>query len=126
MRGIRVCYCLIAVLLLWAPQARAQEPRVVGTDELEATVARRAAAVEHEREQLRALLQRDEVRAVAESHGIGLERIERGIGTLGSAELERIAPHAAAVEAALQDGVRIGTTAIIVILLLVVLIILIT
>jgi pyruvate/2-oxoglutarate dehydrogenase complex dihydrolipoamide acyltransferase (E2) component len=99
MRFVRVGAPVLALLLLMSDPISAQEPaHVLGPEELDSAVIGHAEAADRERERIRALLGTPEVRDVARDHGIDLGRIEAGVGTLGPAGLQRLAPHARAVD----------------------------
>lgn len=122
MQALRVSAFLVALLLAGSVQAWSQQhPHAIGSDELNAAVIGHADGLDRERERIRSLLQRPEVRAVARDHGIDLQRLEAGVGTLGAAGIQRLAPHVRAAEARLQEGgIRISTVALILLLLLVI------
>jgi hypothetical protein len=126
MGKIRIVTGVLALLLVGVLEAPAQQ--VTGSAELDAAVVTRAEAVEQQREELRSLLQRPEVREVAEKHNVDLERVEGGLGTLSAADLDRLAPVVQSVTGDLAGGqvLTITTTTIILILLLVILLVLIT
>jgi hypothetical protein len=126
MRTTRFLACLVFLLIVATGTAQAQQ--VVGEADLNAAVVDRADAAELDRQELRALLQRDDVRRLVSERGIDLDRLEDAIGTLGGADLERIAPLVQQVNGELVGGQAITLTAttIIVVLLLIITIILIT
>jgi hypothetical protein len=125
MRAARSATVLFALLLLAAPLAA--QTHVVDGKDLDAAVSRRAAEPGSERQRLRSLLAREDVKRLARANGIDLRRAEAGVSTLSADELARIAPYATAAEKELVGGqaVTISTTAIIIILLVVILIVLI-
>jgi hypothetical protein len=85
----------------------------------------RSGEEQEQRESIRRVLSRPEVREVVARFGLNIARAESAVDTLEGAELSKIAAHAREVETSLDGGatVIITTTAIILILLLVILII---
>jgi predicted phosphoribosyltransferase len=116
---------LAVLLLVGGAEVSAQQTRILGADELDAAVVERAGAVEQERAQLGALLQRGDVAEVAERNGIDIERVRHAAATLSAEDLRRVLPLAQGIAADLAGGqtITITTTAIIIILLIVLLII---
>jgi hypothetical protein len=70
------------------------------------------------------LLQRDEVRKLAEGHGLDLRRAEAAVGTLQGDELQRLSLLARDAEAQLAGGdtvIRISLVALLLIIIIVIL-----
>lgn len=126
MGTIRFTACL-SLLLIVAP-APAQGQQVVGGADLNAAVVDRADEVERDREQLRSLLQRDEVRSLGSERGVDMDRLDDAIGALSGADLDRLAPLVQQINGELVGGqaIRLSATTIIIILLLIITIIVIT
>jgi hypothetical protein len=129
----RVWTLTCAVVLAAAFTVSAQEPQpgvslpatVVPAAALDAMMADQVRADEANRQLVRDVLNRSEVREVASKAGLDLERAKQAVSTLGGAELQEIAAHARHVDAGLSGGASlvISTTAIIIILLVVILLI---
>ena len=93
---------------------------------LDALMAEQVRADDANRQIVRDVLDRSEVREVASKAGLDLERAKQSVSTLSGAELQDVAAHARRVDAGLSGGastVVISTTTIIIILLVVILII---
>jgi hypothetical protein len=122
----RFIACL--ALLFIVATGTAQGQQVVDEAHLNAAVVDRADAAEQDRQQLRSLLQRDDVRHLVAERGVDMDRLDDAIGTLNAADLERIAPLVQQVNGELVGGqaIRLSAATIIVILLLVIAIILIS
>jgi predicted outer membrane protein len=123
-----------AAVLAGAVTASAQQPgpsptapaTVTSGATLDAMVADQVRADQANRQIVRDVLSRSEVREVAAKAGLDLERAKQAVSTLDGAELQEIAAHARHVEASLSGGastVVISTTTIIIILLVVILLI---
>ncbi len=130
----RVWTLTCAVVLAAAFTVSAQEPQpgvslpatVVPAAALDAMMADQVRADEANRQLVRDVLNRSEVREVASKAGLDLERAKQAVSTLGGVELQEIAAHARHVDAGLSGGastVVISTTTIIIILLVVILLI---
>jgi len=93
---------------------------------LDALVADQVRADQANRQIVRDVLSRSQVREVAAKAGLDLERAKQAVSTLDGAELQEIAAHARHVDASLSGGastVVISTTTIIIILLIVILLV---
>jgi hypothetical protein len=93
---------------------------------LDALLADQVRADQANRQIVRDVLSRSEVREVAAKAGLDLERAQKAVSTLDGAELQDIAAHARYVDASLSGGastIVISTTTIIIILLVVILIV---
>lgn len=110
-------------------QEAQQKParHVVGTDEMEAKLARSAAAEASDREAIRALLQDQRVERVAESLGLDVKTADAAVSALEGPELAQLASTARFADAALAGGqsITLTYTMIIIILLVVILLVLI-
>jgi hypothetical protein len=126
MQSIRIVPGVFALLLASSADALAQQQsRIADRDELNAAVVSRADAVEQERAQLRGLLVRPEVRHVARTHGLDLERAQGAVGTLGATELRQLSPLVQGITAQIGSGgaITITTTTLIIVLLIIILIV---
>jgi len=126
MRIVRPSLALFLSLsmLLIAPAAVAAPaaPHVADQAALDNAVADTLSRTDADRAAIRQVLERQEVRDVAQRAGIDVSRAESALATLDGDELARIADHARAVETSLAGGDRISldTTTIIIILLVVI------
>lgn len=120
-RFLAVCLMLIIA----APVARAQQ-HVVDKSALEQSIKNRVAEQQDDREAIRSLLRRAEVKHIAEKAGLSLARAEAAVSMLEGEELRDLAKQARQAQNDLSGGastVVISTTTIIIVLLLVILII---
>ncbi len=118
-RSLAMC---LAVLLI-APVAHAQQ-HVIGKDALEQAIRERIDEQQADREAIRSLLRRSEVKMIAAQAGLSLEKAEAAVSMLEEADLRELARHARNVQNDLAGGasaVVISTTTIIIVLLLVIL-----
>jgi hypothetical protein len=116
---------LVLMLGLSTP-ARAEERHAVPASALSAAVIEHAATLDADRDAIREVLSRPEVRAVAERTGIDIDRAAAAIDTLDSTTTARAAESARQVNDALVGGastITISTTTIIIVLLLIILIV---
>lgn len=120
-RFLAVCL----MVLIAAPVARAQQ-HVVDKSALEQTIKNRVAEQDDDREAIKALLQRADVKRIADKAGLSLAKAEAAVSTLQGDELRDLAKQARQAQNDLSGGastVVISTTTIIIVLLLVILII---
>jgi hypothetical protein len=125
MRIVRRSLAVTLSLLIMAPVAQAQT-HVIGKSALEAAVQQRVSQDQVDRQAIRSLLQREDVRQVALRSGLSLEKAEAAVGTLQGEDLRQLASQARQVQNDLAGGastVVISTTTIIIVLLLVILIV---
>lgn len=126
MAYLRATLIVMVTLQPAAPvAAQASQPHIVDRRALDEMVLQRSAADESNRQVIREVLHREEVRAVARRAGLDVARAEAAVATLSGDELEEAAQHARAVDQSLAGGanVTISTTTIIIILLVVILLI---
>lgn len=101
-------------------------PTVASGATLDALVADQVRADQANRQIVKDVLSRSEVREVAAKAGLDLERAKHAVSTLDGAELQEIAAHARHVDASLAGGAStlvISTTTIIIVLLIVILLV---
>lgn len=112
--------------LVLASPVYAQTTHAAPVAALEAAVQEHVASADADRESIRRLLARPEVREIAGDLGLDLRRAESAVATIDAAQLPALAAQARQVEERLfggQSRVTISTTAIIIGLLLLILII---
>jgi hypothetical protein len=120
---------IVAILLMVStavPRVQAQSTHAAPQSALDAALQQHVADAGADREAVLRVLDRAEVKAVAEGAGIDLRRAASAVATLGGDELAQIAAQAQQVDEALAGGqsrVVISTTLIIVVLLVLILII---
>jgi hypothetical protein len=125
MRIVRSSLAVCLSVLFMAPTAGAQD-HVISRSALDKAVQQRVSQEQADREAIRSLLQRSEVREIAAKAGLSLDRAQAAASTLQGKDLEQAAQQARQVENDLAGGastVVISTTTIIIVLLLVLLII---
>lgn len=120
------CVVLAFVLGLgFASSAAADSPsHVVGRTEMQAAVTARVTAENAQRAQIQTLLQRPEVRRVADRSGLDLDRAQAAAANLDGEALDRVAAQATIANAQLEGGLVIYATTLIIILLVVILLLL--
>ena len=125
---MRVLNKIVALLLL--PMFVITSPafaqvRVVDAAALEGALAQKADAERAQREVVQRVLERDDVRALAERMGLDLQDASAAVATLTGADLAQAAQHAGAVESAALAGgattVVISLTTLLLVLLIVIL-----
>jgi hypothetical protein len=121
------CLLIAAPLLALPAGVSAQQAHVTDRASLDRAVAERGRTSSTERESIQRLLDRPEVRDVAERYNLDISRVQAGAATLHGPDLERVAAQARAVESAFVAGdtITITTTTLIILLLLVIIVILI-
>lgn len=120
-RMLAVC---LAVLFM-APAAHAQS-NVISKSALDQAVQERVAQEQADREAIRSLLAREEVRDVAGKAGLSLDTALAAVSTLHGDDLRQLAEQSRQIDNQLAGGastVIISTTTIIIVLLLVILIV---
>ncbi len=126
---MRVTTKLVAVLLLplllVSSPARAQQTRVVDADAMRQALAAKAESESSQRQLVRRVLNRDDVRGAAARLGLNLQQADAAVSTLTGSELRTLAQQASSVEAAALAGgastVVISTTTLLLILIIVIL-----
>ena len=121
--------CAVTLAAVFAPGAavQAQDPTVPTVEgELRAMVAQPSAA-DQDRHAIRAFLDREDVNAAAERHGVDLERLQRGVETLSADDAANLAERTRAAEDDLDqvggDTLVISSTTIIIALLIIILVV---
>ena len=125
MKVIRRSLAVCLSVLFMAPSANAQS-NVIGRAALDQAVQGRVARDQADREAIKTLLQRHEVREIAGKAGLSLEKAIAGASSLHGDELRHLAEQARQVDNSLAGGqstLVISTTTIIIVLLLVILIV---
>lgn len=115
--------CTAVLVLAPAAPLLAAQSLVSGAD-LDRAIAARHAADEASRASIKALLARDEVRALAKDAGLDLRRAQSAVGTLDGEELRSLARQAAAADAALDGGQTIQISLVVALLILIIVILL--
>lgn len=124
MRIVRHSLALCLAVLCAAPMASAQD-HVISRSALDKAVQQRVASEQADREAIRSVLQRADVREVAARAGLSIDKAEAAVSTLQGADLQQAASQARQVQNQLAGGastIVISTTTVIIILLIVLLI----
>lgn len=125
MKLVRRTLAVGLAVLFMAPAASAQS-NVIGKSALDKAVQERVASDQSDRAAIQSLLQRAEVRGVADKAGLSLDKAVAAVSTLEGDDLRQLAEQARQVDNQLAGGastVVISTTTIIIILLLVILLV---
>ena len=125
MKVVRRTLAVCPAVLFMAPSANAQS-NVIGKAALDRAVQERVVRDKADREAIKTLLQRQEVREIAGKAGLSLEKALAGASTLEGDDLRQLAEQARQADNTLAGGqstLVISTTTIIIVLLLVILIV---
>lgn len=125
MKIVRRSLAVILAVMLVAPAAQAQT-HVVAKSALSQAVQARVGQDQADRDAIRSLLARSEVRQIAQQAGLSLAKAEAAVSTLQGQDLQDLAAQARQVNNDLAAGastVVISTTTIIIVLLVVILIV---
>lgn len=119
---------LLALLFLVpaVPRAAAQDDHAATSAALDAALQQHAASTAADRQEVLRVLEKQEVKSVADHMGVDLRSAKSAIATLGEGDLAQVAAQARQVDQALAGGastVVISTTTIIIALLVLILII---
>jgi hypothetical protein len=126
MRIVRQSLAVLLAALLIAPAAQAQT-HVIDKATLSQAVQERVSEDQADRNAIRSLLHRPEVKRIAGQAGISLNKAEAAVSTLNGQDLRDLAAQSRQVQNDLAGGgnVVISTTTIIIVLLIIILIVLI-
>lgn len=125
MKVVRRTLAVCLAVLFMAPAAGAQS-NVISKSALDKAVQERVTRDQADREAIRSLLQREEVRDVADKAGLSLDKALAAVSTLHGDDLRQLAEQSRQVDNQLAGGastIVISTTTIIIVLLLVILIV---
>jgi hypothetical protein len=126
---MRIANKLVALLLLpmflVSSPALAQQARVVDADAMSQALAGKAESESAQRELVRRVLDRADVREMAARLGLSIERADSAVATLSGADLAALAQHAGAIETeALAGGANVIVISVTTLLLLLIIVIL--
>lgn len=116
----------VASLLLWSAPAFAQERHVVDPAAMSQAIAAQASTDQQNREAVLGVLQRSQVRDLADRLGLSVTRAESAVSTLTSSELASLAGQARQADAQLTGGANtivISTTTLLLIIIIVILLV---
>ena len=127
-KRVAVAFIAMVVITIGATGlGQAAEPthNVVGVDEILTRIDQQAGQAETDRQAILSMLQRPEIRQIAGSAGLDLERASAAAAVLSGPSLESLASQARDVNASLSGGdTRIVISATLVIIVLLILILL--
>jgi len=125
-RSSIVRYVLVGTLVLSGPLAYGADggASLATQADLDNAIAKTLSQENAARHTITALLQRDEVRSMAEGYGLDVRRAEAAVSTLQGDELQRLSLLAADANAQLAGGDRIISISLVTLLLIVIIIIL--
>jgi hypothetical protein len=115
---------LVFSLVVAAPARARESSGVVGRTEIDQALSERTHADEASRAEIRALLGRDEVKAMAEGAGLDLRRADAAVAVLEGRELARVADRAAAASDLLAGGGQTIQISLVSLLLIIIIVIL--
>jgi Family of unknown function (DUF6627) len=125
MRMLRRFLAVCLALLMIAPAASAQD-HVIGRAALDKAVQQRVSQEQTDREVIVSLLQRQDVRDIAEKAGLSIEKAQTAVTMLRGKDLQQAAQQARQAQDNLAGGastIVISTTTIIIVLLIIILIV---
>jgi hypothetical protein len=116
---------VLSFAVLMPAVGRAEQRHIADRNALDRMVAEQVSQQEADRQVIRGVLKRDEVRDVARKAGLDIVRAEAAVATLSGTELQDAARRARVVNERLAGGgnITISTTTIIIALLVIILII---
>ena len=125
-RRLGVTYVLVGMLALSGPLALSADPAVglASQADLDNALAKALVQEDAARNTITTLLQRDEVRSLAEGYGLDVRRAEAAVGTLQGDELQRLSLLAADADYQLAGGDRVISISLVALLLIVIIVIL--
>lgn len=117
-------FAVIALLFLALPSAAQAQQHAASVQTLDALATSHASSLDSGRAELRAFLERPEVRDIAEHGGIDIVTAQAAVASLSPDEVDRLSGQLAQADLALAggDNVVLSTTAIIVGLLILIII----
>ena len=125
MKLVRGTLAVGLAVLFMAPQASAQS-NVIGKSALDQAVQQRVAQDQADREAIKTLLNRAEVREIAGKAGLSLDKALAAASTLQGDDLRQLAAQARQADDQLAGGastIVISTTTVIIVLLIIILIV---
>ena len=120
-------FAMLAVSVSAASTGLASEAgrHVVADQEIQATIDQQLGQADADRQAIQVLLQRPEVRQLADDAGLDLERASAAAAVLSGSALEQLAAQARAADADLAGGsdtIVISATTLIIILLIIIIV----
>ena len=127
-RRFTVAYVLVGMLALSGPLAHSadQGPSLATAADLDHAVTKALVQEDAARSTITTLLQRDEVRSMAEGYGLAVRRAAAAVSTLQGDELQRLSQLAANADVQLAGGDQVLRISLVALLLIVIIVILVT
>jgi hypothetical protein len=126
-RRSTVTYVLVGMLALSGPLAHANQAASLTTQtDLDNAVTKALVQEDAARGTITTLLQRDEVRSMAEGYGLDVRRAEAAVRTLQGDELQRLSVLATNADAQLAGGDQVLRISLVALLLIIIIVILVT
>lgn len=124
----KITYVLVGMLVLSSPLAYgADSAASLATQaDLDNAIVKTLGQEDAARSTITTLLQREDVRSLAASHGLDVRRAEAAVSTLQGDELQRLSLLAADANAQLAGGYQTFTISLVSLLLIVIIVILLT
>jgi len=123
LKDIAVAALVVAFSVSSSP-AWAQQATVVDRAAVEQAVGDKVVSDESARDSIRTLLNRDDVKAMAEGMGLDVRRAEGAVSALEGADLQRVNARATAANELLAGGATTVTISLVAILLIIIIVIL--
>jgi hypothetical protein len=128
-RRFSIVTCVLAgMLALSGPLAHSADSvaSLATQADLDNAIAKKLGQEDAARNTITTLLQRDDVRGMAEGYGLDVRRAEAAVSTLQGDELQRLSRLAANANAQLAGGDQVITISLVTLLLIVIIVILLT
>jgi len=123
-KKLAVVVLVAAFLAKASPSWAQQSPAVVDRAGVDQALAEKVSSDESARDSIRALLERDDVKAMAEGAGLDVRRAASAVSTLEGKDLQRVASQAAAANELLAGGDVTISISLVALLLIVIIVIL--
>ena len=124
LKELAVATLVAAFVVSSSPAAAQQTSTVVDRVAVDQAVGEKVLSDEGARDSIRALLGREEVKAMAEGLGLDVRRAESAVSSLEGADLQRVTARATAANDLLAGGATTITISLVAILLIIIIIIL--
>lgn len=124
LKEFAVAALAVAFAVISSPAWAQQATTVVNRAAVDQALEEKVVSDESARDSIRALLGRDDVKAMAEGAGLNVRRAATAVSTLEGADLQRVASRAAAANELLAGGTTTITISLVAILLIVIIVIL--
>jgi hypothetical protein len=127
-RRFTVAYVLVGMLALSGPLAHSADnvASLATQADLDNAVTKALVQEDAARSTITTLLQRDEVRSMAEGYGLDVRRAEASVSTLQGDELQRLSQLAANASVQLAGGDQVIRISLVALLLIIIIVILVT